>query len=94
MTGGFWIGNIVYESLKDILEGKRFFWLRALGVSREEFMEECEACKLKKKCGRGCLALSLFEGITSTDGNCGLRNEHEQGLYHMVVKWLKDRQIS
>lgn len=89
----FWIGDLCTEHLEDILRGFRFENLRNLGVLRESFVPECQTCTIKKKCGKGCPAISLFDSITSTDSNCGLRRMHTNEVYHAAVKWIKKQQV-
>ncbi len=88
----FWIGDLSSDHLADLIKGARMEGLRALALSRENFMEECQNCALRKKCGRGCVAVSLFDGIAATDGNCCLRENHDKEVRHMAVKWIRKQQ--
>lgn len=88
----FWIGDLSSDHLADLINGSRMEGLRTLAQSREIFMEECQTCALRKKCGKGCVAVSLFDGITATDGNCCLRENHDKEVRRMAVKWIRKQQ--
>ena len=88
----FWIGDLFFDNLADIIKGARFESLRTLALNRENFMDQCQTCALKRKCGKGCVAISLFDGVTATDGDCCLREMHNKRVRHMAVKWIRERQ--